>query len=104
LPAGTDSERLDAEPRWCRWPSASTSNDSANYVLGIVLFAVALILKGMSPSWAGAGTRKAPLAVGWIVFDLGTAAFATFPIIVSCSRPLRWLRLLTPSVLDLRDR
>ena len=46
----------------------STSNDPPNYVLGVVLFAVALFFAGMSTKLRGDGVRKALLAVGCAVF------------------------------------
>ena len=56
---------------------------AANYVLAVVLFAVALFFAGMSTKLHGAGTRKALLVVGCVVF-VGTAVWiATFPISVS---------------------
>ena len=59
---------------------------SANYVLAVVLFAVALFFAGMSAKLRGAGTRKALLVVGCLVF-VGTAAWiATFPVILSVWR------------------
>ena len=56
---------------------------SANYVLGVVLFAVALFFAGMSTKLHGAGARKVLLGVGCLIF-VGTAAWlATFPVSVS---------------------
>ena len=56
---------------------------AANYVLAVVLFAVALFFGGMSTKLRGAGTRKALVVVGCVVF-VGTAVWiATFPISVS---------------------
>ena len=55
---------------------------ASNYVLAVVLFAVALFFAGMSTKLATAGLRTAMLAVGWIVF-LGAAAWvATSPMSV----------------------
>ena len=56
---------------------------SANYVLGVVLFAVALFFAGMSTKLHGAGARKVLLVVGCLVF-VGTAVWiATFPVSLS---------------------
>jgi hypothetical protein len=56
---------------------------SANYVLGVVLFAVALFFAGMSTKLRGEGVRKVLLAVGCAVF-IGTAIWiATFPVSIS---------------------
>ena len=56
---------------------------SANYVLGVALFAVALFFAGMSTKLPSPGPRKVLLAVGCLVF-VGTLAWiATFPISLS---------------------
>ena len=47
---------------------------ASNYVLAVVLFAVALFFAGMSTKLAAPGLRTAMLAVGWVVF-LGAAAW-----------------------------
>ena len=44
---------------------------SSNYVLGVVLFAVALFFAGMSTKLTAVGLRKAMLVVGCVLF-LGT--------------------------------
>jgi hypothetical protein len=55
---------------------------ASNYVLAVVLFAVALFFAGMSTKLTAAGLRTAMLAVGWIVF-LGAAVWiATSPMSV----------------------
>jgi hypothetical protein len=56
---------------------------SANYVLGVVLFAVSLFFAGMSTKLHGEGARKVLLGVGCAVF-IGTAVWlATFPVSIS---------------------
>ncbi len=83
LQADADAERLDAEAEAMAAVVRRNIQRSANYVLGVVLFAVALFFAGMSTKLHGAGPRKALLVVGCLVF-LGTAAWiATFPISVS---------------------
>jgi hypothetical protein len=53
---------------------------ASNYVLGVVLFAVALFFAGMSTKLKGVGVRTALLVVGCALF-IGTAAWiATFPV------------------------
>ena len=55
---------------------------ASNYVLAVVLFAVALFFAGMSTKLGTAGLRATMLTVGWIVF-LGAAAWvATSPMSV----------------------
>jgi hypothetical protein len=83
LQAQADVERLDAEEELATATVRRNIQRSANYVLAVVLFAVALFFAGMSAKLRGAGPRKALLAVGCFVF-LGTLAWiATFPISLS---------------------
>jgi predicted phage tail protein len=56
---------------------------SSNYVLGVVLFAVALFFAGMSTKLTATGLRRAVLVVGAALF-LGTVIWiATFPVNVA---------------------
>ena len=83
LQARADSEQADAEAEVMAAAVRRNVQRSANYVLAVVLFAVALFFAGMSTKLRGAGTRKALLVVGCLVF-IGTAAWiASFPISVS---------------------
>jgi hypothetical protein len=83
LQARADSEQLDAEAATTGAAVLRNLQRSANYVLAVVLFAVALFFAGMSTKLRGTGTRKALLVVGCLVF-LGTAAWiGTFPLSVS---------------------
>jgi len=83
LQARADVERLDAQEELATTVVRRNIQRSANYVLAVVLFAVALFFAGMSTKLRGAGPRKALLAVGCLLF-LGTVAWiATFPISVS---------------------
>jgi hypothetical protein len=83
LAAGTQSEQLDAQTEVSADAVRRNIQRGANYVLGVVLFAVALFFAGMSTKMKGAGSRKALLAVGCILFIGTTAWIATFPINVS---------------------
>jgi hypothetical protein len=83
LQARTESERLDAQAEIMAAVVGRNIQRSANYVLAVVLFAVALFFAGMSTKLRGAGPRKGLLVVGCLLF-LGTAAWiATFPVSVS---------------------
>jgi len=83
LQALAEAERLDAEEQVVSATVRRNIQRSANYVLAVVLFAVALFFAGMSTKLDGAGPRKALLTVGSVVF-IGTAVWiATFPISVS---------------------
>ena len=56
---------------------------ASNYVLGVVLFAVALFFAAMSTKLTALGLRKAVLAVGLVIF-VGTIVWiATFPVSVA---------------------
>jgi hypothetical protein len=80
LQARTDAERLDAEAEVLAAAARRNIQRSANYVLAVVLFAVALFFGGVSTKLRGAGTRRALLALGCAV-AAGTAIWiATFPI------------------------
>ena len=80
LAARAEADELDAE--------ASASSDlvhrniqrSANYVLGVVLFAVALFMAGMSTKLGGHRLRITLLVCGYAVFVSTLAWIATFPI------------------------
>jgi hypothetical protein len=83
LQSQTDAERLDAEAEVMAATVRRNIQRSANYVLAVVLFAVALFFAGMSAKLRGAGTRKALLLVGCLLF-IGTAVWiATFPVVLS---------------------
>jgi hypothetical protein len=83
LQARADAERLDAEEQEAVATVRRNVQRAANYVLGVVMFAVALFFAGMSAKLRTPATRKALLVVGCLVF-VGTLAWiATFPINVS---------------------
>ena len=80
LQARTEAERADAEAEVMAAAVRRNVQRSANYVLAVVMFAVALFFAGMSTKLKGEGARKALLLVGCVVF-VGTAVWiATFPI------------------------
>jgi hypothetical protein len=55
---------------------------SGDYVLAVVLFAVALFFAGMATKVGSLGKRELLLVLAWVVF-LGTAAWvATFPVTI----------------------
>jgi hypothetical protein len=83
LEAAAEAERLDAEAEVMAAAVRRNVQRSANYVLGVVLFAVALFFAGMSTKLRGSGTRKALLLVGCVLFIGAAAWVATFPITVA---------------------
>jgi hypothetical protein len=83
LQARTEAERLDNQAEVTAAIARNNVQRSANYVLAVVLFSVSLFFAGMSTKLQGAGSRKALLIVGCVLF-VGTAVWiATFPISVS---------------------
>ena len=83
LQARTEAERLDAQAEAMAAVVRRNIQRSANYVLAVVLFAVALFFAGMSTKLRGPGPRRVLLVVGCLVF-VGTAAWiASFPVSVS---------------------
>jgi hypothetical protein len=53
---------------------------ATNYVLGVVLFAVALFFAGISPKLSRQRLRISILAIGVVVFVAAAAWIATFPV------------------------
>jgi hypothetical protein len=81
--ARTEADRLDETSEGLSAVVQRNIQRSANYVLGVVLFAVALFFAGMSTKLQGRGSRLTLLIVGCLIF-LGTAGWiATFPVIFS---------------------
>ena len=83
LQARADSERFDAQADATAVAVRESIQRSANYVLAVVLFAVALFFAGMSTKLHGAGTRKSLLVVGCLIVLGTTAWIATFPVSIS---------------------
>ena len=83
LAARAEAERLDQTADALAAQVRRDIQRSSNYVLGVVLFAVALFFAGMSTKLTAGGLRKAVLAVGCILF-VGTVVWiATFPVSVA---------------------
>jgi hypothetical protein len=83
LAATREAAQLDAEAEESAATVRRNIQRSSNYVLCVVLFAVALFFAGVSTKLRSPGSRKVMLALGWIVF-VGTIAWiATFPVSVS---------------------
>jgi hypothetical protein len=83
LQAGAEGERLDAEADVLATTVRRNVQRATNYVLGVVLSAVALFFGGMSTKLRGAASRKVLLVVGCLVFAVTAAWIATFPISMS---------------------
>jgi hypothetical protein len=83
LAAREESERLDAEAEALAADVRTYIQRASNYVLGVVLFSVALFFAGMSTKLTAPRLRLATLTVGCLVF-LGTLVWiATSPVTVS---------------------
>jgi hypothetical protein len=83
LAATAEAERLDRRGEELAAQVRRDIQRSTNYVLGVVLFAVALFFAGMSTRLRGSGARMALLLVGWVVFTGAVAWIATSPVSVS---------------------
>ena len=83
LAATAESKRLDAEASASSEVRDRDIQRQSNYVLGVVLFAVALFLAGMSTKLGSPGLRAALLVCGYVVFLSTLIWVATFPISVS---------------------
>jgi len=82
LAATAEAERLDQEAEVLAAQVRRNIQRASNYVLGVVLFAVALFFAGMSTKLGARSLRVGMLAVGSLIF-VGTAVWiATSPISV----------------------
>jgi hypothetical protein len=83
LAARMQAHRLDQTAEELSAEVRRNIQRASNYVLGVVLFAVALFFAGMSTKLTAPGLRKAMLVIGYVVF-LGTAVWiATSPVSVA---------------------
>jgi hypothetical protein len=83
LAAKAEAGRLD---RSAEELSAEVRQDiqrASNYVLGVVLFAVALFFAGMSTKLSASGLRTTMLGVGSVLFVGSVVWVATFPVSVA---------------------
>jgi hypothetical protein len=82
LAAAAEAERLDAEAEVLAARVGRDIQRSSNYVLGVVLCAVALFFAGISTKLATQGLRVAMLGIGWVVFLGAVVWIATSPVSV----------------------
>ena len=83
LAAEEEAARLDVEAEASAATVRRNIQRASNYVLGVVLFSVALFFAGMSTKLTDLRMRRIGLAVGCVVF-LGTAIWiATSPVSLS---------------------
>jgi hypothetical protein len=76
----TEAARLDAAAAASAQQVQDNLQRSANYVLAVVLFAVALFFAGISVKLSTPRLRIALLSLGWLVFLGAVVWLATFPI------------------------
>jgi hypothetical protein len=80
LAAAAEARRLDAEAEVSAAAVRRNIQRASNYILGVVLFSVALFFAGMSTKLKDTRLRQITLALGYIVF-LGTFIWiATSPV------------------------
>ncbi len=83
LAARAEADRLDQRAEELAAQVRRNIQRASNYVLGVVLFAVALFFAGMSTKLTAPGLRKAMLVVGYVLF-LGTVVWiATSPVSIA---------------------
>lgn len=80
LAATAEAERLDRREEELSATMRRNVQRSTNYVLGVVLFAVALFFAGMSTKLTGRGPRNALVLFGWLVFLGALGWIATSPV------------------------
>jgi hypothetical protein len=83
LAATVEAERLDADAHASSGLRDRDIQRQSNYVLGVVLCAVALFLAGMSTKLGSRSLRIALLACGYVVFLSTVVWIATFPVSVA---------------------
>jgi hypothetical protein len=82
LAATADADRLDAEAEVLAAQVRRYIQRSSNYVLGVVLCAVALFFAGISTKLGAPGLRIGMVALGWLVFTGAVVWIATSPVSV----------------------
>jgi uncharacterized membrane protein YgdD (TMEM256/DUF423 family) len=83
LAAKAEAQRLDAEAELSSATVRRNIQRASNYILGVVLFSVALFFAGMSTKLSDIRLRTITLALGYVVF-LGTLIWiAASPVSLS---------------------
>jgi hypothetical protein len=83
LAAKAEAGRLDRSAEELSAQVRRNIQRASNYILGVVLFAVALFFAGMSTKLTAPGLRMTMLVVGYVIF-VGTAVWiATSPVSVA---------------------
>jgi hypothetical protein len=83
LASTADAERLDQAAEASSAMVSTNIQRATNYVLGVVLFAVALFFAGISTKLQTPVLRRSVLVLGSLLFVATVAWIATFPVSVS---------------------
>jgi len=83
LQATEDAERLDAEAEILAAKVRQSIQRSTNYVLGVVLCAVALFFAGISTKLVSRRLRVAMVGLGWFVYLTALAWIASSPVSIA---------------------
>jgi Domain of unknown function (DUF4337) len=83
LAARAEAARLDARAEELSAQVRRNIQRASNYVLGVVLFAVALFFAGISTKLTAPGTRKVLLVIGYVIFFGAAAWIATSPVSIA---------------------
>ncbi len=83
LAAEAEAARLDKNADALSAQVHRNIQRASNYVLGVVLFAVALFFAGMSTKLHAPALRKTMLVVGYLIFLAATVWIATSPVSVA---------------------
>jgi len=83
LAAAAEAGRLDVEAELLAADVRRYIQRSSNYVLGVVLCAVALFFAGISTKLASPRLRVAMVGLGWIIFLVAVAWIATSPVSIA---------------------
>jgi hypothetical protein len=83
LAAAAEAQRLDAREALLAADVRTDIQRSTNYVLGVVLCAVALFFAGISTKLASRRLRVAMVGIGWLVYLVALTWVATSPVSVA---------------------
>jgi hypothetical protein len=83
LAAAADADQLDRQAEAFAAEARTNIQRASNYVLGVVLCAVALFFAGMSAKMNSPASRLALLALGCVVFTGTVIWLTTFPVSLS---------------------
>jgi hypothetical protein len=83
LAAAADADRLDAEADVLAGEVRQSIQRSTNYVLGVVLCAVALFFAGISTKLGAPGLRMGMVGLGWAIYLVAVVWIATSPVSVA---------------------